>query len=59
VTSRSRPGAICVANTSGLAGDHSLPAMEQRANFRLEAARAMLEGGDDGLAMVAKRAGFG
>jgi transcriptional regulator GlxA family with amidase domain len=65
------------------AGDHSLPAMAQRANFsvrhlsrlfeehtdmtaghyvervRLEAARAMLEGGDDGLAIVAKRTGFG
>ena len=65
------------------AGDHSLNAMAERANFsvrhlsrlfeeqvgltagayvervRVEAARAMLEGGDDGLSVVAARTGFG
>jgi transcriptional regulator GlxA family with amidase domain len=65
------------------AGDHSLRAMAERANFsvrhlsrlfeaqvgltvgvyvervRVEAARAMLEGGDEGLPVVADRSGFG
>jgi transcriptional regulator GlxA family with amidase domain len=65
------------------AGDHSLSAMAERANFsvrhlsrlfeeqvgltagayvervRVEAARAMLESGDDGLPVVAARSGFG
>ena len=74
-----------VLDTVGLdpAGDHSLHAMAERANFsvrhlsrlfeeqvglsagayvervRVEAARAMLEGGDESLPVVADRTGFG